>query len=54
MSSQKCASGYKIGHQKFVEDPKMMPNESTNVCLYALGSLVPYLTPLLRELMKDD
>ena len=52
--SKKCAAGYKIGDKIVIEDPKIMLNESTNVCLYALSSLMPYLTPLSRELMKDD
>lgn len=51
---KKCAAGYKIGDKVVIEDPKIMLNESTNVCLYALSSLMPYLTPLSRELMKDD
>jgi len=51
---KKCAAGYKIGDKIVIEDPKIMLNESTNVCLYALSSLMPYLTPLSRELMKDD
>lgn len=51
---KKCVAGYKIGDKIVIEDPKIMLNESTNVCLYALSSLMPYLTPLSRELMKDD
>lgn len=51
---KKCAAGYKIGDKIVIEDPKSMLNESTNVCLYALSSLMPYLTPLSRELMKDN
>jgi uncharacterized repeat protein (TIGR04076 family) len=51
---KKCATGYKIGDKIVIEDPKIVLNESTNVCLYALSSLMPYLTPLSRELMKDD
>lgn len=51
---KKCAAGYEIGDKIVIEDPKIMLNESTNVCLYALSSLMPYLTPLSRELMKDD
>ena len=51
---KKCAAGYKIGDKIVIEDPKIMLNESTNVCLYALSSLMSYLTSLSRELMKDD
>jgi uncharacterized repeat protein (TIGR04076 family) len=51
---EKCAAGYKIGDKMVIEDPKVVLNESTNVCFYALSSLMPYLTPLSRELSKDD
>jgi len=51
---QKCSAGYKIGDKIVIQDPTIVLNESTNVCLYAPSSLLPYLTPLSRELMKDD
>lgn len=51
---EKCAAGYKVGDKIVIDDPKIMLNESTNVCLYAISSLMPYLTPLSRELRKDD
>jgi uncharacterized repeat protein (TIGR04076 family) len=51
---EKCAAGYKVGDRIVIEDPKIMLNESTNVCLYAISSLMPYLTPLSRELSEDD
>lgn len=51
---EKCAAGYRIGDKIVIEDPKIMLNESTNVCLYALSALTPYLIPLTRELPKDD
>lgn len=51
---EKCAADYKIGDRIVMEDPKIVLNESTNVCLYALSALIPYLIPLTRELPKDD
>jgi len=52
--SEKCAAGYKIGDKIVIEDPKIVLKESTNVCLYALSALMPYLISLTRELPKDD
>jgi len=51
---EKCAADHKIGDKILREDPKIVLNESTNVCLYALSTLIPYLVPLTRELPKDD
>ena len=50
----KCAAGYKIGDRIVIEDPKILLKESTNLCLYALSSLIPYLTPLSREVLQED
>lgn len=51
---EKCAANYKVGDKIVFEDPKMVLSESTNLCLYALCSLTPYLTPLSRDLPKED
>jgi uncharacterized repeat protein (TIGR04076 family) len=51
---EQCAADYKVGDKIVIEDPKIMLKESTNVCLYALSALIPYLIPLTRELPKDD
>jgi uncharacterized repeat protein (TIGR04076 family) len=51
---EKCAADYKVGDKIVIEDPKIVLKESTNVCLYALSALIPYLIPLTRELPKDD
>jgi uncharacterized repeat protein (TIGR04076 family) len=51
---QKCAANYKVGDKIVVDDANIDLKESTNVCLYALSSLMPYLTPLSRELAEDD
>jgi len=51
---EQCAAGYKVGDKMVIDDPKIVLNESTNICLYALSALTPYLIPLTRELPKDD
>jgi len=51
---EQCAAGYKVGDKIVIEEPKIVLNESTNICLYALSALIPYLIPLTRELPKDD
>lgn len=51
---QKCAANYKIGDKIVIDDASISLKESTNVCLYALSSLMPYLTPLSRELVESD
>jgi len=51
---EKCAANYKIGDKIVIEDPKIVLKESTNVCLYSLSALMPYLIPPTRELPKDD
>jgi uncharacterized repeat protein (TIGR04076 family) len=51
---QKCAANYKVGDKIVVDDANIDLKESTNVCLYALSSLMPYLTPLSRELVEND
>jgi len=51
---QKCGANYKVGDKIVVDDANIDLKESTNVCLYALSSLMPYLTPLSRELAEND
>jgi uncharacterized repeat protein (TIGR04076 family) len=51
---QKCAVNYEIGDRIVIDDATIDLKESTNVCLYALSSLMPYLTPLSRELAEND
>lgn len=51
---EKCAANYKVGDKIVFEDPKIVLSESTNLCLYTLCSLTPYLTPLSRDLLKED
>jgi len=41
---QKCAANYKVSDKIVVDDANIDLKESTDVCLYALGSLMPYLT----------
>ena len=49
-----CAAGYNVGDKIVIEDPKIVLNESTNIGLYALSALIPYLIPLTREMPKED
>jgi len=51
---KQCAAGFEVGDKMVIEDPKIVLNETSNVCLYALSSLMPYLISLTRELPKDD
>jgi uncharacterized repeat protein (TIGR04076 family) len=51
---QKCAANYKVGDKIVIDDASIDLKESTNVCLYALSSMMPYLTPLSRELDEND
>lgn len=50
----KCAAGYSVGNRIVVEEPCILVNESSNVCLYALGAFLPYLTVLYRDTPKED
>ena len=49
-----CAAGYKVGDKLVIEEPSIISNESSNVCLYALGALLPYLTALYRDTPEED
>lgn len=49
-----CAAGYKPGDKIVVKDPIIIMEETDRVCLYALGSLLPYLTALDRETKRED
>lgn len=51
---KKCAANYRIGDKIVIDDATVVLSESSNVCLYALSALMPYLTPLSRELTEDD
>ena len=51
---EKCATHYKVGDKIVFEDPKIVLSEITNLCLYVLCSLTLYLTPLSRDLPKED
>ena len=50
----KCAANYRVGDRVIIDDAILDLKNSTNVCLYALSSLMPYLTPLSRELSESD
>ncbi len=49
-----CAAGYKVGDKLVIEEPSIISSESSNVCLYALGALLPYLTALYRDTPEED
>lgn len=51
---EKCAANYKVGDKIVIEDPKILSRRSTDICLYALSTLIPYLTPLSRETSEED
>jgi uncharacterized repeat protein (TIGR04076 family) len=50
----KCAANYKVGDRIVIDDAVVRSEGSSNICLYALSALMPYLTPLSRELEEDD
>ena len=49
-----CAAGYKVGDKLVIEEPSIISSESSNVCLYALGALLPYITALYRDTPAED
>ena len=49
-----CAASYKVGDRIVVEEGSIISKRSSNVCLYALGALMPYLTAAYRKTSKDD
>jgi uncharacterized repeat protein (TIGR04076 family) len=51
---KKCAANYRVGDRIVIDDAIIDMKKSTNICLYALSSLMPYLTPLSRELSESD
>ena len=49
-----CAAGYKAGDKIVIEGGSIVSGRSSNVCLYALGALLPYLTIAYRKTPEDD
>jgi uncharacterized repeat protein (TIGR04076 family) len=49
-----CAAGYKAGDKIVIEGGSIVSGRSGNVCLYALGALLPYLTVAYRKTPEDD
>jgi len=49
-----CAAGYKIGDRIVIEEGSIISEKSSNVCLYAIGALLPYLTVAYRKVPEDD
>ncbi len=49
-----CAAGYKPGDRLVIQEPSVLSEKSANVCLYAIGAFLPYLTALYRETPQED
>ena len=49
-----CAAGYKVGDKIVIERGSIISRKSNDVCLYALGALLPYLTVAYRKTPEDD
>lgn len=49
-----CAAGYKIGNKIVIEKGSIISEKSSNVCLYAIGALLPYLTVAYRKVSEYD
>lgn len=49
-----CSAGYKPGDRLVIQEPSVLSKESNDVCLYALGALLPYLTALYRDTPEED
>jgi len=49
-----CSAGYKPGDRLVIQEPSVLSKESTDVCLYAIGALLPYLTALYRDTPQED
>jgi len=49
-----CSAGYKPGDRLIIQEPSVLSKESTDVCLYAIGALLPYLTALYRDTPQED
>lgn len=45
---------YKVGDKLVIDGSLLVTNESDNVCLNALGAVLPYLTALNRETAPED
>lgn len=49
-----CSAGYRVGDKIVVERGSIVSEKSSNVCLYAIGALLPYLTVAYRKVPEDD
>jgi len=50
----RCAAGYKVGDKIVIEEPFIIAKESSNICLYAISAVLPYLTILYRDTPAND
>lgn len=49
-----CEAGYQAGQKFLFQDPLLMPQDNTPLCLYALSAMFPYLTAACRQTPADD
>jgi len=49
-----CASGYRVGEKIVYKEPNIDLEKSDRVCVYALGSIMPYISGLVRKSTEKD
>lgn len=49
-----CSVGYKEGDTLIYSDPSITIGDCKQICIYALGGLIPYLTAYGRNTDSDD
>lgn len=49
-----CSAGYKVGDLFFVEEPVLVSDGKTPLCLYALSAMLPYITAYCRKTEEQD
>jgi uncharacterized repeat protein (TIGR04076 family) len=49
-----CSAGYRTGQKLFFNDPLIVPQDNTPLCLYALSAMFPYLSAACRQTPPED
>jgi len=49
-----CAAGYKVGDYFYLKGPHLVAGQPKEICVYALGALIPYLTVFCRKTLAED
>lgn len=49
-----CSAGYQVGQRFLFEDPLVIPQGKSPLCLYALSAMFPYLTAACRQTPPED